>query len=306
MDTLEALQKRLETAGQLRIIVRVMKSLAAASIRQFERAAVSMTDYRNTVELGLTAGLRGVSVSAESALAVAAGSIGMIVVGSDQGLCGPLNDHLAAHAVLALQRAAEAMPDSARGRAGTASLPLIVVGSRAAARLAESGLRTGEALRTPASAEGITGLVQELLTRLDQTIADGAGTILVVYNEHLPGAGFEPRDLRLLPLDRRWIEEVQAREWPSRLRPIFTIERPALLKALLREYLFASLFLAVASSLASEYASRLSSMQAAERNIEERSQTLGRSYRERRQSDIDAELMDIIGGFEALGDASRP
>jgi F-type H+-transporting ATPase subunit gamma len=306
MDTLEALRKRLETAGQLRIIVRVMKSLAAASIRQFERAAVSMTEYRNTVELGLTAGLRGVSVSAESALAVAAGSIGMIVVGSDQGLCGPLNDHLAAHAVLALQRAAEAMPDSARGRAGTASLPLIVVGSRAAARLAESGLRTGEALRTPASAEGITGLVQELLTRLDQTIADGAGTILVVYNEHLPGAGFEPRDLRLLPLDRRWIEEVQAREWPSRLRPIFTIEQPALLKALLREYLFASLFLAVASSLASEYASRLSSMQAAERNIEERSQTLGRSYRERRQSDIDAELMDIIGGFEALGDASRP
>ncbi|PVE33232.1 F0F1 ATP synthase subunit gamma, partial [Enterococcus faecalis] len=66
------------------------------------------------------------------------------------------------------------------------------------------------------------------------------------------------------------------------------------------EHLFVSLFRAFAESLASENAARLVSMQAAERNIEERLDELHKLYHHQRQNAITSELLDIISGFELL------
>ena len=53
MQTLEALQRDINAATDLQSIVRTMKVLAAVSIRQYERALESLTDYNRTVEMGL-------------------------------------------------------------------------------------------------------------------------------------------------------------------------------------------------------------------------------------------------------------
>jgi F-type H+-transporting ATPase subunit gamma len=74
----------------------------------------------------------------------------------------------------------------------------------------------------------------------------------------------------------------------------------AALRALIREYLFVSLFRACAESLASENASRLAAMQRADKNIDELLEELNRTFHRLRQSSIDAELFDVISGFEAL------
>ena len=52
--------------------------------------------------------------------------------------------------------------------------------------------------------------------------------------------------------------------------------------------------------MASENAGRLSSMQAAQKNIEERIDFLNAQFRHQRQSSITEELLDIMSGFEAL------
>ncbi|NIN95226.1 MAG: F0F1 ATP synthase subunit gamma, partial [Anaerolineae bacterium] len=54
--------------------------------------------------------------------------------------------------------------------------------------------------------------------------------------------------------------------------------------------------------LASENASRLSSMQAAEENIEERLVQMNAQYHHLRQSTITEELMDVVAGYEALAE----
>ena len=54
-QTLESLSDALETTGDIQSIVRTMKALSAASIRQFERAEEALGDYAHTVDLGLTA-----------------------------------------------------------------------------------------------------------------------------------------------------------------------------------------------------------------------------------------------------------
>jgi F-type H+-transporting ATPase subunit gamma len=78
------------------------------------------------------------------------------------------------------------------------------------------------------------------------------------------------------------------------------MEWDTLFAALIREYFFVSLFRAIAESLASENASRLSSMQAAEKNIEERLEKLNTRYHHLRQSSITEELMDVLAGYEVL------
>ena len=72
------------------------------------------------------------------------------------------------------------------------------------------------------------------------------------------------------------------------------------LRTLIREYLFVSLFRACAESLASENASRLTAMQRADKNIDELLGDLNGAFHRLRQSGIDAELFDVISGFEAL------
>ena len=74
----------------------------------------------------------------------------------------------------------------------------------------------------------------------------------------------------------------------------------ATLRALIREYLFISLFRAWAESLASENASRLSAMERADKNIDEMLVGLNGTFQRSRQGGIDAELFDVISGFEAL------
>ncbi len=78
------------------------------------------------------------------------------------------------------------------------------------------------------------------------------------------------------------------------------MDRNRLFSALIRQYVFVSLYRACVESMASENASRLTSMQAAEKNIEDRLEELNAQYRHERQSSITSELLDIISGFEAL------
>ena len=77
-------------------------------------------------------------------------------------------------------------------------------------------------------------------------------------------------------------------------------DNSAMLRALVRGYLFVSIFRACAESLASENASRLAAMQRAEKKIDELLDELTGTFHRLRQSAIDEELFDVISGFEAL------
>ena len=55
MQTAETLKRKISTAQDLLSVVKTMKALAAASIRQYERAVESLADYYLTIELGLRA-----------------------------------------------------------------------------------------------------------------------------------------------------------------------------------------------------------------------------------------------------------
>jgi F-type H+-transporting ATPase subunit gamma len=222
--------------------------------------------------------------------------VGAIVFGSDQGMCGPLNDQVVAHAARALKKMA-----IRRESQFTAA-----VGVRAAAQLEGLGRTVEATVKVPSSTAAINAAVEEVLQKIEEWHSKrGIELVVLFYARPVSGAWYHVRGVRLLPVDIEWINSLKSRPWPSKVIPTFSMEETQLYQALIREYLFVSLYRAFAESLASENASRLASMQVAERNIEDRLRALTAESRQLRQTAITSELLDIIASFEALRGKER-
>ena len=295
-DTRVSLRHKIDSAGELRSVVRTMKAVASSSIVQYERAVLALTDYARTVELGLSACFRQADAGAmqdRSRTSARPGRIAAIVFGSDQGLVGQFNDAIADHAVQALE-----------GVAGT--VELWTVGERVQARLADSGDASSRLFTVPASVGAISALVTQILVAMDAPGSTGRVAELYLFHNR-PGAGkpgggaiYTPVTERLLPLDAAWRRGLMQRHWPTRNLPEVLGSGTTTLAALIGEYLFVCLFRACAESLASENASRLAAMQRAEKNIDDVLEGMKTTSNRLRQSSIDEELFDVVSGFEAL------
>lgn len=291
MQTTESLKRKIKSAEDLQSVVKTMKALAAVSIRQYQKAVESLIDYNKTVEMGLQAALKYRVGVAGAMPMVSSTRIGAIIFGSDQGLCGPLNENIANHAL-------EGM--AALG-VETDKRLLITIGVRVNGYLEDAGQHIVENLTMPSSVAGIVPMVQDLILVLESWhFRQQIEHIYLYYNEYISGANYQVCSLPLLPVDERWLKKLKEKKWPSPILPTYTMMLGPLFMALLREYLFVSLYRAFAESLASENASRLASMQAAEKNIEERLQELHGQFHRQRQMTITEELLDIVAGFEAM------
>ncbi|MBZ0072547.1 MAG: F0F1 ATP synthase subunit gamma [Gammaproteobacteria bacterium] len=293
-DTVASLRRKIDSASGLQSVVRTMKAMAAASIDQYEQSVRALGDYNRTVELGLSVCFRDLqemeSLTGETARAASVG-VGAVVFGSDQGLVGQFNDVAAEDALKTLA----ALPGEPR---------VWAVGERMHARLVDAGLAPIGCFSVPNSVQAISSLVGQILMASEAHRSRGDITELhLFYNRPVVGSVYAPVRQRLLPLDERWRRTLAERPWPTENLPEVVGGGASTLRALVREYLFVSLFRACAESLASENASRLAAMQRADKNIDELLDELNRTFHRLRQSGIDAELFDLISGFEALSDA---
>jgi len=294
-DTLETLRRKIDGATELDSVVRTMKALAASSIVQYERAVHSLDDYYRTVELGLVAWLRqtGAVIHAGGGPKKIKGSNGAVVFGSDQGLVGQFNEVLAEFAVNKLN-------------AISGDKNIWAVGERVQGYLADASLPVSGNFQVPNSIAAITSLVGRILMEIEAQREQGkVAEVYLFHNRPKSGAIYETVMQRLLPLDETWRRGLSDITWPTNKLPEVLDGGDATLEALIREYLFISLFRACAESLASENASRLAAMQRAEKNIDELLEDLGQDFHQLRQSSIDAELFDVISGFEALASQTR-
>ncbi len=283
IQTLDVLQRAISVSRQLQEIVRTMKVLAAVSIRQYERAVASLEQYGHTVELGLVGVLRRAPLPPRRP---PAGGRAAIVFGSDQGLCGRFNETLVDLVQTSL----------GEGR----GVRILAIGARADMGLEACGLKVEECFFVPGSVAGITSTVRQILEKIETWRGEGIGTVDLFHHRSHGRGRYRPVQLRLLPLEEAWLRRLGGRAWPGRSLPCFTMAPPALLAALLRQYLFVSLYRGCAESLAAEHGQRLLSMQSAERNIERRIERLTRTYQQLRQEQITAELLEVVTGFQAL------
>lgn len=291
MESGESITRAIAVTEELHSVVKNMKALAGVNIRQCERAAHAVAEYNRTIEMGLQIALKRLPAHLLPPKYAPGQKVGAVIFGSDQGMCGALNDQVVTYASRAL----------AKLSARRSSQVTLAVGARAGAQLEARGRKLEGAISVPSSTSGINHAVEELLTIIERWHFEREIEFVVLfYARPVSGAWYRARGVRLLPVDTEWINSLKAKPWPSKVIPTFTLDEARLFHLLIREYLFVSLYRAFAESLASENASRLASMQVAEKNIEERLRVLTAESRQVRQSAIASELLDIIASFEAL------
>ncbi|MGB3757290.1 MAG: F0F1 ATP synthase subunit gamma [Rivularia sp. (in: cyanobacteria)] len=297
MKSLEALTAEIESIQDLQSVVKTMKALAMVSIRQYETAVTALAGYNRTVEMGLQILLRHRYFS-EQPVMLPQGltnhkktrTLGVIIFGSDHGLCGQFNEQIASYTLEQVNQQAE-KPEN---------IIVAAVGDRLIPYLETAKQPVSAQFNLPNSVTVITPMVQEMLLTIESWQFPKVDQIMLFYNKSLSSASYRPESVQLLPMNAQWLQRLEKQAWHGEGLPSFTMNWDDLFSSVVRQYLFVSLYRAFAESLASENASRLSSMQAAQKNIEERLTELNSQHRHQRQSSITSELLDIVSGFEAL------
>ncbi|VVB52607.1 ATP synthase gamma chain [uncultured archaeon] len=291
MEQIEILKRKIESARELQSLVKTMKALAAVNIREYGQAVESLIEYNRTIEMGLQIIMRNRPEEIEIVMPVQKDRLGAIIFGSDQGLCGTFNEQIAYYAIDRMNE----LKIKQEGRA------ILALGERVIARLEEAGQQVEQRFSFFGDNAGITQVMQQVLIIIEEwRLKRDIEQVVLFYNRPISAASYRPDMLYLLPLDLEWLKDLAKKEWPSRTLPAFTMDWGQLFSSLIRQYLFFSLYRAFVESLASENASRLSSMQVAQKNIEERLKELGTLFHSQRQASITMELLDIVTGFEAL------
>ncbi len=291
METIESLRRKIAVSQELQEVVKTMKTIAAVSIRQYEKAVTSLRQYSHTVEMGMQIVMRGRREERTEPRPAPGRRLGAIVFGSELGMCGQFNELLVSYALDRCNELQVAKKDRS----------IIAVGARAVSRLEEAAEQVESYFAVPGSVSGITSQVQELLLKIEAwQCPGGIERIMLFHHQPVSGAVYRPQAVPLLPVDLDWLESLGQKPWPSRVLPTYTMARPRLVYTLLGQYLFVSLYRAFAESLACENAARLAAMQVAENNIEDRLKELRLRYNQLRQSTITEELLDIVAGFGVL------
>lgn len=292
MASKQVLEREISNTEDMSSIVRTMKSLAAVNVRTFGQARRSIEQQVDVLERGFQ-----VALSQSPSGWPSVGQFGQqrtdngrslaIVFGSVQGMCGQFNDHLADH-----------VADRVANR--EKQTHIVANGERIAGALNSRGLSPEVTLPAASSLDAITDQVYSLLGRIQSFRASGGSAVHLFYNHVSSQTSYDPRLRQILPLDDVWLTILHGQRWPGRVIPLSLASVPHLMEELVRRFLYAELSRAALESLTSENGARLSSMQAAEKNIDERLDELHQEHNRRRQSEITEELLDIVGGYTVL------
>ena len=289
-DTLQDLDRRIESARELRSITRTMRGLAAVSVARYEQAATSARSYEAVIEDALHVVLRDGGIERLTTPDPPPDApTGVIVFGSNQGLCGAVNRQVVAHAASTAER--------------QVSLQLVAaVGVRLAAELEAGGIHPEARWDLPSTVENISPRAEQVLDQVEMWRSSSRiAKLLLVYprfrGRHL---GYRATTVQLTPTDRPWLESLADAKWPTRVLPTYSVEWDQIMSDLMHHALFVRLHHAFAHTMASVAASRLIAMDGAQNSIEERLEQLHAEHRQMRQAQITDELLDVVSGFETL------
>jgi F-type H+-transporting ATPase subunit gamma len=122
--------------------------------------------------------------------------------------------------------------------------------------------------------------------------------VQLVYTRFLSAGSQKVVNTRLLPMEKEDIEDLAAEGPESDYE--FEPAAEGILERLLPRYVEARVFAAMLDAAASEHAARQRAMKSATDNAEEMIKTLSVEANKIRQAGITTEIMDVVGGAEAL------
>jgi F-type H+-transporting ATPase subunit gamma len=289
-------RQRISAVRSTKKITKAMELIAASRIVKAQQRVAESTPYAEAITETVT--IVASSSSTEHVLTTERenpGRVAVLVITSDRGLAG-------AYSSSAL-RAAEQLTVRLRGE-GMDPVPY-VIGRKGVAfyrfrnrEMAENWTGFSEQPKYENAKEVADTLIDAFLAGSDE---GGIDEIHLVFTEFINSVTQRPKAVRLLPLV---VEETTDDEGPM---PLYEFEPSAegVLDALLPRYLESRVWNALLQSAAAESAARRRAMKSASDNADELIKGLVRAANAARQAEITQEIMEIVGGAEALSGGSE-
>ena len=209
--------------------------------------------------------------------------IGVIIVSTDRGLCGNLNN-------LEFRRALEFMQKLQKENK---SVVICTVGNKARDFFKKSGFTILESSPKPIISEKTSlEICQKLIHQYKQK---NVNEVHIFYNKMNSILSQEPIRKQILP-----IPKIPKSNSLGHSEYIYEPDKTSILKELLNRFIRYSIYQAIVENAASEEAARTIAMKNATENANKIIKALNLSVNKARQSQITTELSEIIGGSEAI------
>lgn len=297
MPSLKAIRKRIGSVKSTQKITRAMKMVAGARLNKAQQRITELRPYAvKTTEVlaEITARLAGdveqaggeVSGETHHPLLVQRPEkrVLLVVLTSDRGLAGAFNANVNKRAEREWRTRTEQGQD----------VKMLVVGRKGRDYQGRRGvnLEYVPGVWESLGAESARTVARKIL---DPFLKGQVDAIYVVYNEFKSAMTQEVVAERLLP-----VPPVPSTDEHDASQFLFEPDKRALLEVLAPMYVEISIRRALYESMASELGARMTAMDSATKNASEMIESLTLQYNKARQAAITKELMEIIGGSEAI------
>lgn len=290
MATLRDIKRKIDAVKKTQQITRAMNMVAASKLRttqqqldQFVPYATQLTEIMNRVAAGVEPEGFPLLMAHEEVVKVE-----LISLTADRGLCGAFNTNLIA--------AADKFIQGKEQEGLELSLTQLGRKGRDYFRRRKRPLRVfHEGMLNKPNYGDASALGQEVI---DLFLSHEVDEVYVCYAEFINIVTQRPVIKKLLPIAPETMEEEGQEQ--ELLEYIFEPSREGVLNDLLPNYINLQLLEAFFQTAVSEHAARMAAMDNAVNNCKEMVRDLTLVYNKARQAAITAELMDIVGGVEAL------
>jgi F-type H+-transporting ATPase subunit gamma len=303
MPSLKAIRKRITSVKNTRKITRAMKLVSTAKLRRAQEALIAARPYATAIsqvvsELSGVAGADAHKLFEDRPLVKAS----VVVVTSDRGQAGAFN----ANVVKAVERFA------AGELSGATEVSLRIIGRKGNQYFARRRATVTSFDGAPTGATALD-LARETANRVISDFTLGkVDRVYVVYNEFKSAISQITRVKQLLPVVPEKPEKGSALVPAGHGAPaapaqadtqgdfLYEPSKQELLNRLVPLYVQIQLYRAALESIAAFFAAQMTAMENATKNAGEMISRLTLSYNRARQAAITKELLEIIGGAEAL------
>lgn len=288
MATLRDIKRSIKAVNSTRQITKAMKMVAAAKLRKAQTRMLEMRPYADKMSGVLKSLAAGADSSMHPLLAVRPRkNVELVILTSDRGLCGAFNSNIIKTAVKLMAGMQEE----------GLNVSISLIGKKAVDYFKRRELSARKSW-TGLSGRIIYSNAQEISKEITENyVNETLDEVVLIYNEFKSVVAQQISVTKLLPMTA--IAEVEEDINPG-VDFIYEPSKKEIFTTLLPKNVEIQVYRALLESQASEEASRMTSMGNATKNANEMIDRLTLQYNKARQSTITRELMDIVGGVEAL------
>ncbi len=295
MATLKEVQIKITAVKKTKQITKAMNMVATSKLRGAQQKVEAFRPYalKFADVLGSLAEKAGEEASPLLVPREEVKKIHVVLCSSDKGLCGGFNSHLISMA----QKFAKEKSDQnielvftnfgKKGRDWCRRNGFPILGEH----LGIVGAKFGFNIASVAGQRTVDGFLDE---EYDE--------VYIIYSEFISMAKQTPVIQQILPIQPIESAETKAEDenTPYLAEHICEPSTDELLGDMLPRNIYVQLYSALLETSTSEHAARMTAMNNATKACDDMVETLSLAYNKARQSSITADLMDIVGGAEAL------